>query len=452
MHGQSDHYALLASIEEYLGLSRILFPEQIRFVRDPSKRKAALCSRRAGKSFAVGVYLCETAVAQPDSICIYVALTRLTAKRILWPALRKINQLHALGMAFNATELTVCFPNGSQIWLTGAEDQGQIEKLRGSAYHLVVIDEAASFGAHLDELIDEVLEPALLDHDGTLCLIGTPSAACTGKFHEVTTLRSEDWSVHRWTVLNNPHLPRAQEWLEHRRLKNGWTLDHPIYRREWLGEWVWDAESLVYKFSAENICSSFPPQKAQTWHHILGVDLGYHDNTAFQLVSSSSDGPNCYIHRGEKHPRMDVTNVAAKIREYMAQWEITQVVIDTGGIGKMLAEELSIRQGLPIKAAEKTDKMGAIELLNGDLFARRVFVLHGEPVLREWEVLQWDETRKKEDPRYPNDLSDATTYAYREAVHWAHRPPVLLPKMGTEDYMHYQEQLMDAENSENDEA
>lgn len=435
--------AEVEALEKRAGLYRLLFPQQIRFVLDRSKRKAALCSRRAGKTYSIAVYLLETALKNPESISVYIALTRLSAKRILWPILRRIVAAEGIECSPNVSELTMTLANGSQIWLTGADDQAQIEKLRGNPYVLAIIDEAASFGTHLHELVEEVLDPALLDHDGTLCMIGTPGAACVGKFHEVTTQQTS-WSTHHWTVLDNPHIPRAKSWLENRRKENKWNESHPIYQREWLGRWVFDTSSLVYKFSSDNLCSELPQH--DSWFNVLGIDLGFDDDTAFNIVSSSHRMPAAYVHSGWKKPGMDITEIAAKARWYIDNHKIHEVVIDTAGLGKMIAVELQKRHNLPVKPAEKGDKLGAIELMNGDLHSQKLMVLKSEPVLREWEVLQWNEKRNGEDPRFPNHCADAVLYAYRDSVQWIHRPEISPPELGTPEYDQAVEDELEEEN------
>jgi len=422
-----------------------LFPAQLAFVADTSKRKAALCSRRAGKSHGMGCALVLKCLESPGALVVYAALTHKSAKRILWPVLKRIDSDFNLGIRWNNTELTGRFPNGSEIWLTGADDEGQIDKLRGSAYHMVVIDEAGHFGAHLDAFIDEVIEPALLDHNGTLSLIGTPSASCVGKFFDITTGADNGYTTHRWTVLDNPHIPHAAEWLERRCREMGWDDHSPVYLREWRGRWIKSLDSLVYRHTAANIIDAIP---AMHWNNVLGIDLGYDDDTAFSIVSFSKHSPTSYIHGGWKSPRLTVSEVATKARWYVETYNPVSVVCDTGGGGKMIAEEIAQRYGLPIVPAEKTDKYGTIELLNADLKTGRVKVKRGDPVLSEWDILQWDDKRKKEDDRFPNHASDSVLYAWRESIHWAHRPGEVLPKAGTVEYAEREARIMEEQEEE----
>ena len=113
--------------------SRVMFAQQLAFVGDQSKHVTAVCSRRAGKTVAAAGKLIATAQAKPGSVCLYLALTRLNAKRIVWRTLLDMNAEFRLGGRANETELRLDLPNGSTIYLAGANDRGEIEKYRGLA-------------------------------------------------------------------------------------------------------------------------------------------------------------------------------------------------------------------------------------------------------------------------------------------------------------------------------
>ena len=112
-----------------LNLSKTLFKEQIDFINDNSKRKAAICSRRSGKSYAAGRYLIKEALEDDGATCVYIARTREAAKRILWASLKEANQQFRLGLKFNNADLIAVFPNGSKIMFTGANDASDVDKL-----------------------------------------------------------------------------------------------------------------------------------------------------------------------------------------------------------------------------------------------------------------------------------------------------------------------------------
>ena len=66
-----------------------LFGYQIDFINDPALYKTALCSRRAGKTYCACYYLIEVATRKPGSICAYIALTRGSAKRLMWAEMKR---------------------------------------------------------------------------------------------------------------------------------------------------------------------------------------------------------------------------------------------------------------------------------------------------------------------------------------------------------------------------
>jgi hypothetical protein len=85
-------------------LRALAFAAQLAFIDDASKKKAARCTRRAGKTALAAIYLLLVAFAKPESTCLYLALTRQSAKRLVWRWLKKLNKLADLGLgkrAFN---------------------------------------------------------------------------------------------------------------------------------------------------------------------------------------------------------------------------------------------------------------------------------------------------------------------------------------------------------------
>ena len=120
---------------------------------------------------------------------------------------------------------------------------------------------------------------------------------------------------------------------------------------------------------------------------------------------------------------------------YAERFKLLYIVVDTGGLGKMVVQELNERHLLSPRAepAEKTAKLDFIEHFNDDLLHGRYQVAADDAVIAEWEHLQWseDEAKRVEDPRQRNDGADATLYGWRRAKHYwavAEAPP---PAPGT---------------------
>ncbi|NJM09705.1 MAG: hypothetical protein HC883_02065, partial [Bdellovibrionaceae bacterium] len=227
------------------------FPKQRAFVEDPGRYLAALCTRRAGKSNGLGFRLYRAALKYPGSISPYIALTRSSAKNIMWPVFREINERYGLGAEMVESTLEIKLPNKSVIALFGADMKNFIERLRGPKYPFAAVDEAQAFRNHIHSLVDDILTPAVSDYpDGAIALTGTPGPVAKGLFHDITEGKSGGYSVHKWSVLDNPYLPNAREFIEDLKKRKGWTEDNPTYLREWRGQWVTDIDALVYKYES----------------------------------------------------------------------------------------------------------------------------------------------------------------------------------------------------------
>jgi len=423
-----------------------LFPQQRDFIFDPSKRKAAICSRRAGKSTAGGAYLVKEVLTGVEGDVAYIGLTRGAAKKVMFQPLLRMNQKYNLGLEFNRSELTATTPRGDTIYMTGAHTEDDTEKLRGLKFKLILLDECASFKAHLNYLIEEVLEPTLIDTDGTLALIGTPSAnPGSNYFHKATQDPSEGYGVHKWTILNNPYIPHAGKWLADYKKRKGWDDDHPIYRREWLGEWTTDGDSLVYKYKKDrNDYETLPALKFQ---YVIGCDIGYNDAFTICVLAYCEDTRNVYVVHEYRKSGLIPAQMAEQIRIVQEKYKPISIVADHGGLGKAICEEFRARYHLPIKPAEKSQKRMNIELMNGDLISGLLKIKYDSHLAKEMMMLQWDADRPgKEDERTPNDLCDSALYSFREAKHYLGEDKPEPPEFGTDSYWNLEaKKMLDAE-------
>jgi hypothetical protein len=372
-------------------------------------------------------HIIRTCLDQPGTESLYVALTRGSAKGILWDELKRINRTVEMGLRFNEVELTATFQNGSQLHLNGAETEDDIEKFNGRKLAFIGIDECGSFRPHLEKMVKEVLAPCLMDLRGTMVLIGTPKDHCRGLFYEVTTGQRSGWSVHKWTWRQNPHVP--QDWVATEMAAQNITEDDPGYQREYCGKWVRSNERLMYPFDPEINAYEKLPGFASEWHHVVGVDLGWHDETAFAVAGYCADSPILWGMQFVKKPKLSYERIGEDLETLLMGKQIYQVCMDTGGLGKTIAESLQRRLNVKIETAQKTEKLANAAMLRTDLRMGRIKVPRGTAIIQEWDRLLLTEDGK-EDPTAPNHLSDAFLYAYRLAKHyWGKTPaPPKTPK------------------------
>ena len=311
---------------------------------------------------------------------------------------------------------------------------------------LAGIDEASSFRKTLvNRLVQDILGPRLADLDGELWTMGTPGVTPAGYFHDITSGNEAGWSVFKWTFLDNPHLPldldgkpkRSPEekrlarikYLQDVRARHGWDEDHPTYQREWLGHWVRDETASVYRFDRDrNTVSKLPEdyeKRLDEWIHIIGIDYGYVDSTAWVVFAFRAYGndPTVYCLESFKKTGLTPSQAADETKLLQDSYQADVLVGDSGGLGKGYIEEAQLRHQLPIEPAEKTEKRAYIEHMNGDFISGRIkFVAGKNPeYIDELQHLQWDEQYAKDDPRwhtkedsrFENHLTDAGLYGWR---------------------------------------
>jgi len=422
-----------------------LHPRQRQFVDDPAKKKSACTSRRAGKTEGVAAWLLEGGEKAPGGLSVYIALTRNSCRKILWNTLLGINRRFDLKLWFREVDgqLTVQLPNKHQIWLAGCEDASQTEKFRGvrgellSGYTNAAIDEGQAYGPHMRELIDNALEPALMDQDGGLALTGTPGAVPTGYFYGAATgdwswTKDEgpEWSKHHWTVLDNPYIPQAAEWLARKRLENKWDDNHPTYVREWKGLYILDGDALVYPYNQAINSVDRLPEGA--WRRMMGVDLGVTSPSTFVIGAMRDGHPEQYIEHAEGRTGLTPNGVEAHVERLVKEYNIELVVVDAGGLGIGYVNQMKLH-GLPVMAAEKKQKLAFQKYFAGDMKSGKLKVIPSQcrPLLDEWALLQWSDDRTEEDDRFANHYSDAALYLSR-AMNTYYAPMIDTPPLDPE--------------------
>lgn len=402
------------------------FDKQIAFIRDPAKMKTAVCSRRSGKSITCAAHLIEVCQRKPKATCVYITLTRNSAKRLVWKEVLDINKNFKLGGETNNSDLSITFPNGSMIYFSGASKAEEIEKFRGLSLDLVYLDEVQSFKPFVEPLVNEVLSFATVDVNGEICLIGTPGPVPAGYFYKVS--HSAGSSNHKWTIFDNPFIEKksgrtVEEALKAERDRRGITENDPAYLREALGMWVQDNDVLVYKYNAAINNYTDLPDEPLTY--IFGVDLGYNDADAIAVLGYSSTEKKSYLVEEVITRKQGITELAGQIQKLILKYKPVKIKIDAGALGKKISEELVRRHQIPVVAAEKQRKFEFIELLNDDLRTGRLKIKNTSTCANDYNMIQWDvllKDKRTVSDSFHSDIADAVLYAWRECLHFASTP------------------------------
>jgi hypothetical protein len=412
-------------------------PEQQEMIASKFRKKAAVCGRRAGKTTGCFLALIHDGQSHPNCIYPYLLPTRAQARYSIWPILLELESKYHFGLRFNESRLEATLPNGSKILVLGADSVQDQDKIRGGKYRKVIVDEAGTFPREqIGYLMESVLEPATMDLLGEIWLVGTPNPAAQGYFYDKTHGSSKDfWGPGQiptwyWTALSNKFLPHARAEMERIQQENGWNWESPIVQREHLGRWFRDASGLVYRFDRSKHLEQAPDDLA---YYVLGVDLGSSLNTettAFVLLGYRKTGQTVWVVKAEKGAFRGPDPIADKIREYVDNFPITQIVCDAGGLGNGYILHFNDVCQLPVIAAEKREKCAHIEFVNGALDGKKLLVDPSSAALiGEIEILPWNEKRTDSAPGCPDHACDAMLYGYRACTAYANQddpapPPV----------------------------
>ena len=274
-------------------------------------------------------------------------------------------------------------------------------------------------------LVDEIIVPSLSDLQGKLMMIGTPAAHCMGMFYEVTESSSQaEWDVFRWTAYDNPFM--AKQWdLDAELFMKRKKVDrnNPKFRREFLGEWCTDEESLMIR--PFTIQAPPTPYHTDSWHTVMGIDFGFNDQTAFSIIGWRKDNPTAYVLETFGQSGLSVSGIANYLTRFKEKYNPRRIVGDPAGASKIIIEEFSDKYHIFINPAQKTNKSHYIEILN-DALINNELMLHPHTtneLQKEMKSVVWNDERTTEMEGMKCDHLDATLYAFRESLEYLEKVP-----------------------------
>lgn len=415
-----------------------LFPAQDAFVDSKAQFIAALCTRRAGKSSGFARKFKKTMDQYPGCLTRYIALTRDSAKDILWTILQEMDERLKWKAKFIESNLTMLMPNESRLKLYGADMRNFIRRLRGAKCPANAVDESQEFGDHLSNLIDDVLTPSMIDYpDSWLGLGGTPGPIPRGTFYDITTQKIGGYELHQWSLHENPYLKNTQEFLTNLKQRKQWDDNNPTYLREYQGKWVLDRESLLIRYdSSINHYDTLP---AHNWIYILGIDIGHKDADALAVLAWSERSSEIYLVDECITARQDISELETQIKIMLKTYDISKIVMDEGGLGKKIAEEFRRRRSIPVQPAEKQRKMENVAFLNdwlrlGNFKAKKTsrFAIDSEKVQIDHDKSTPDKIAVKKG--YHSDIIDSVLYAFKESPAFTYQKQEDKPKYGTKQW------------------
>jgi hypothetical protein len=405
------------------------------YVSAASRFNVVVCSRRAGKSEGAVRRAARVLLSTPGARVCYVTLIRRNCRKYFhMPLLNLLRAKHAAVKA-NEAELTLLLPNGSYAQAFSCSDASDVETVLGDKWDLAIVDEAQSMRDDvISELVDRALLPSLLDRRGSLDLLGTPPPGGeVGYFWRVFS--GGEFVRHRWTLFDNPWIPsnEVQELLDARAL----TTDHAIYKREFLGQFIVDPDSLVFEYAPgrNDLPAELPdPDNREVWRYAMGLDLGFQDRDAISVLGWRKDDPEHHVYdrwRWQKN-HQDVDQLAAVFVEAYKRWHPIAIVGDTGGHGAVkVLKSLEARLGGVQMLPKPTNLLDSIGLTNDELRTGRMLVESKGIIAQDFKLTTWKAGKRGQEisEAYHSDILAALRYALHAAQHYrgkAAAPPETL--------------------------
>ena len=334
-------------------------------------------------------------------------------------------------------QMECAFPNGSKIMCAGLDDKERVDKILGTEYAGIYMNEIQDIPWSTVDVITTRLSQRIKGFRNRF-------------FCDLNPTSINHWSYKLWFEHVNPKSGQAvvgeyvalqmnpydnQEHLGEDYIRTRLeTLTGQERNRMLLGVYSSDSDLQVFVPTAFYDDFGFAEWANGRWKDVrvsCGLDLGFEDADAFAVVAYIDGDPNIWLIREYKGRKNSITELAEAIKttlsDVFSTYPLTEkarsdmdIWTDTGGLGRKTAAELADTFGLPVRAAYKRDKEMGIHFLRDDVNAGRIFIpkdgiFHDETRKTVWE--RDKETGKIlqviDDDAYHPDLMDAIIYIYR---------------------------------------
>lgn len=297
-----------------------LFDKQLNVLNAGNGTILVCCSRRAGKTHMLVACLLIECMRRPNTKCIYIGETMELSEGLIDSAANEIVEKCHLqdkkGKRFNWRRMD----NGSEILVRGLSNTKDPDQIRGNKAKVIVIDEFFHLKSDLLEYLQrEVLQPMQMDYadDYKFLCAGTPPQV-KNTYGEMAW---KTWEVPHftWTWRDNPHpvdVAAREAYVEQVLEEKGLTWDSPFARREYLGEWAYDDDLILYpNFKVYDPQEGIPAWKIS--RIFFGLDYGCSDNDAIFGVAWSDDEGKGYQFFECKFNRLDIGDYKISQLEYL---------------------------------------------------------------------------------------------------------------------------------------
>lgn len=303
-----------------------LRPDQWEIAIHPAKVKVLSMGRRWGKTVLGGVLSLATA-SQGGKVAWIVPTYKNGRSLWRWAETMTAGPRISKRATANKTERIIEFSNGGLFGIFSADNE---DSIRGEAFHLAILDEAARIP---ETAWTDAIQPTLADYDGDAILISTPKGL--NWFHSEWVRGRDDMNYQASWIAPSSANPMQQ-------IRNAAALAETrvtsrTYRQEWLAEFIADGAYFRNVENAAVIDAQDEPGQHEDHYLTAGIDLAKYGD--FTVVTIACRECNRVV-AWDRFNQMDYSMQVQRIKALLELFKVQNAIIDATGVGDPVVEML----------------------------------------------------------------------------------------------------------------
>ncbi|MCL4255083.1 MAG: terminase family protein [Anaerolineae bacterium] len=313
---------------------------QAQIVAHDARFKVLACGRRFGKTTLAIAEM--TRVLDSGGHVAYFAPTYRMVSEV-WRSLKRITKPHTATRHEHEHRIELHNGSTAECWSLKSADT-----VRGRAYDLVVIDEAAQF-APLDEAWNGAIRPLLTDRLGRAIFLSTPRGR--NFFYQLYQMGQDphnpDWASFHAPTSANPFIEPAE--IESARM----TMPIRLFSQEYLAEFLADSGAVFRNVHACSVLSpALPSDFPDETRFVAGVDWGRSDDFTVMCIMNADTGHEVAL---ERFREVGWAIQRERIASLATDWRVAHIIGEANSIGEPNIQALQA-DGLPIIGFTMTAK------------------------------------------------------------------------------------------------
>lgn len=226
------------------------------------------------------------------------------------------------------------------------------------------------------------------------------------------------------------------------------TLDETTLAQLRDGLWIIDdgARLIAYNAAMHDV-AELPAASTGGWHRVFVVDIGASTKdatTSFTRLTYHDQIPDdVFVEFSYKEAKHTPTSIAERVERELEEvgGDLT-VVFDEGALGHAYGNDMRSRYGVPVIAAEKSEKRANIRMLNGSVQRGHVHFIAGKctDLQSECETVIYDKHGLDAAPGLANHCLDGLLYGWRWTYAHRSQAPSQQPVIGSDAWYRAEEQ------------